>query len=216
MKATFILLLGVLLIYKTASSQQPAGVYLSVNPLAILEPQATYGLGLGYRFDQNMEIFTEYSILKPGLFTGEGKFTNIKGYRSITQFKYTISSNEYTKSKTFIGMEYRLRKYTYEDQANFTNKSTGATIKEYNFINTTTAHGFGGFIGKQWDLGEESRWCLEAFIGLGLRYKMIDRNSVPSNSFIVPVAAGFAETPNYVDNHTTLYVPGGIRIMVRL
>jgi hypothetical protein len=216
MKATFTLLLSVLLIHNTASCQQPAGVYLSINPLAILEPQATYGLGVGYRFDQNMEIFTEYSTLKPGLFTGEGKFTNIKGYRSITQFKYTISINEVTKSKTFIGSEYRLRKYTYDDQANFTDESTGVLIKEFNFINNTTAHGFGGFIGKQWDLGEESRWCLEAFIGLGIRYKIINRIQIPSNSFIVPVTPGFAETPNYVDNHTTLYVPGGIRVMFRL
>jgi hypothetical protein len=216
MKAKIILLLSVIVICSAANAQQKKGLYLSVNPFAILEPQAAYGAGVGYRINELVEISTEYAQIQPSAIMGEGNYTNIQGFRSVTQFKYSLSVNEYTKSKTFIGAEFRLRKYSFDDQASFTNKATGATIKDYNFKNTTTVKGFAGIIGKQWDFGEDSRWALELTAGIGLRFKNIQRDGTPDNTFIVPKTMGFGETPNYVDNYTSVYFPIGLRVMVRL
>lgn len=216
MKASFISLLSAIFLCTSVNAQQKQGLYLSLNPLGVLEVQASYGAGIGYRFNEQWEISTEYGQLKPSLWMGEGKYTNIEGFRSVTAIKYSIYINEYTKSKTFVGAEFRYKQFSYDDVADFTNKTTGITTKDYNYKNTTSVKGFAGLIGKQWDLGESSRWALELVAGIGLRFKNINRNNTPANSFIVPKDTGFGETPNYKNNTTSIYFPVGIRLMVRL
>ena len=216
MKARIFFILVAFIISNNVIAQQKKGLYLSVNPLGVLEPQAAYGAGIGYRFNEYFELSTEYAQLKPSTWMGEGKYTNIEGYRAVTTAKITISTNEWKKSKTFIGIEGRVRNYSFDDVANFTNKSTQLTIKDHNFKNKTSVFGVAGLIGKQYDLGEDSRWAIEFTAGLGLRFKNINREGTPENSFIVPTEMGFAETPNYVDKYTSVYFPVGIRLMVRL
>ena len=62
MKATFSFVVVMLLLYNTLQAQQKSGLYLSVNPLSILEPQAAYGAGVGFRFNDYLEISTEYAV----------------------------------------------------------------------------------------------------------------------------------------------------------
>jgi hypothetical protein len=216
MKARIITLLSAVILCTAINAQQKSGAYLSVNPLGILEVQAAYGAGIGYRFNEQWEISSEYSQLKPSTWMGEGKYTNIEGFRSVTAIKYTINVNEFSKSKTFIGAEFRYKKFSYDDVADFTNKTTGVTTKEYNYKNNTTTKGFAAIVGKQWDLGENSKWALELTAGIGLRFKNIVREGAPENSYVVPTNTGFAETPNYKDNTTGVYFPIGLRVMFRL
>lgn len=216
MKTKFIALCSIVILCTSVNAQQKNGAYLSVNPLGILEVQAAYGAGIGYRFSEQWEISSEYATLKPSTWMGEGKFTNIEGFRSVTAIKYSIDVNEVTKSKTFIGAEFRYKKFSYDDMADFTNKTTGVTTKEYNYRNTTITKGFATLIGKQWDLGENSKWALELTAGIGLRFKNVLRNGAPENSYVVPTNTGFAETPNYKDNTTGVYFPVGLRVMFRL
>lgn len=216
MKATIITLLSVVILCTSINAQQKNGLYFSVNPLAILEVQASYGGAVGYRFNENWEVSAEYSQLKPSLWMGEGKYTNIQGFKTTYAVKYSIDINEYTKSRTFVGAEFRYKQFSYDDVADFTDMASGKTIKDYNFKNNTSVKGFAGLIGKQWDLGENSRWALELTAGIGLRFKNIQRDNIPANTFIVPKDAGFGETPNYKDNQTSVYFPIGLRIMVRL
>ncbi len=216
MKTKIITLLSAIVICTTINAQQKNGLYLTVNPLGVLEIQAAYGAGIGYRFNEQWEVSSEYAQLKQNFLFGEGKFTNIQGFKSTTTVKYSIDINEYTKSRTFVGAEFRYKQYSFDDVADFTNNTTGKTVKEYAFKNTTSVKGFAGIVGKQWDLGENSKWALELTAGIGLRFKNIHRSNTPENSFIVAKDAGFGETPNYKDNHTSVYFPIGLRLMFRL
>ncbi|MBX2931037.1 MAG: DUF3575 domain-containing protein [Chitinophagaceae bacterium] len=216
MKTKVISLLLVIVLCTSVNAQQKNGLYFTVNPLGILEIQAAYGAGIGYRFNEQWEASTEYAQLKPSVWMGEGKYTNIQGFKTTSTIKYTLHINEYTNSRTFVGAEFRYKQFSYDDVADFTNLTTGKTMKEYNFKNTTRVKGFAGIIGKQWDLGENSRWALELTAGIGLRFKNIQRDNTPENSFIVATDTGFGETPNYKDNHTSVYFPIGLRVMIRL
>ena len=216
MKRNLFMLLTVLAITVAANGQQKTGLYLSVNPLAILEPQAAYGAGVGYRFNDYLEISTEYATLSSNNMFDAYRFNGVEGFRSVTQIKYTISVNEEKYNKVFVGAEVRYKNYTYMDMANFTNTQTGVVTKDYQYKNTTTVKGFAAIIGKQFDLGYMSNWALEFTAGVGLRNKNVQRDNTPANSAIVPKDLGFGETPNYLDNHTSFYFPIGVRVMVRL
>ena len=144
------------------------------------------------------------------------RFNGVNGFRTVTQLKYTISRNEEKYNKVFIGGEVRYKTFNYTDIANFTNLQTGMVTKDYAYKNTTTVKGLAAIIGKQFDFGYLSNWAIEFTAGVGLRVKNIQRENIPENSAIVPKDIGFGETPNYADNHTSLYFPIGVRVMVRL
>lgn len=216
MKRNIIMLLLVSIITSATNAQQKSGFYISANPLAILEPQAAYGAGIGYRFNEYLELSAEYSTLSSSNLLVGYRFNGVEGFRSVAQLKYTISINEEKYNKVFVGAEARVKSYSYMDVASFTNTQTGAVTKDYQYKNNTTVKGFAAIIGKQLDLGYLSNWCIEFTAGVGLRTKTIQRENTPANSAIVPKDTGFGETPNYLDNHTSFYFPIGVRVMFRL
>ena len=170
MKRNIIVLLLVFIIATATNAQQKSGFYLSANPLAILEPQAAYGAGIGYRFNEYLELSAEYSTLSSSNLLVGYRFNGVEGFRSVAQLKYTISINEEKYNKVFIGAEARVKSYSYMDVANFTNTQTGAVVKDYQYKNNTTVKGFAAIIGKQLDLGYLSNWCIAFTAGVGLSF----------------------------------------------
>ncbi|MBP9213273.1 MAG: DUF3575 domain-containing protein [Chitinophagaceae bacterium] len=216
MKAIISFVMLMLFAINTANAQPKSGLYLSVNPLAVLEPQSALGAGVGFRFNDYLEISTEYATLGSSKMFDAYRFNGVTGFRSVTQLKYTIGMNEDKYSKTFVGAEARYKTYTYTDVASFTNKQSGSVTKDCAYKNTTSVKGFAGIIGKQFDLGYLSNWSLEFSAGVGVRFTDIQRNGTPENSNIVPKDIGFGEIPNYVDHYTAFYFPIAVRVMVRL
>lgn len=214
MYSRLLTLLFIVLSVMKVTAQQTSGLYLSVNPFSIVESQSTYGAGLGY-FNEKFEICTEIGQLNPPLW-GSDKFVQIQGYRSVTRFKYFFVINDLKQSKTFVGAEFRYKNFAYDDIADFVNNATGITLKDYVFRNNTQVKAYAALIGKQFDMCESGRWVIEFSLGVGIRTKHIQRENTPPNTYIVPVKMGFGETPNYVDNYTSVHVPIGIRIFVKL
>lgn len=209
----FALMLG-LMFFCRVGAQQTSGLYLSLNPLCLAESQAVYGVGLGY-FNPRWEICSEIGQLNPPMW-GSDRYVQIQGFRTVSRFKYFFNVDEMKQSKTFFGAEFRSKNYAFDDIADFVSRTTGATIKDYVFRNTTTVKAYAALFGKQFEMGEMGRWVIEFTAGLGVRMKHQERDNTPPNSYIVPVKLGFGETPNYADNYTSVHVPLGIRIMVKL
>lgn len=216
MKAVISFVVFILLANLAANAQFKSGVYLTVNPLGVLEPQTSIGGGIAFRLNDDIEISGEYSSLSSSLFLNDYRFTDVVGSRSIVRVKYTISKNEEQYSRVFIGAEARFKSFTHADVASFTNLQTGVVSKDVAHKNTVTVKGYGAIIGKQFDLGYLSNWSIEFTAGIGLRFKNTHRTDVPNNSYIVPKDIGFGETPNYLNNHTSFYFPVGVRVMLRL
>ncbi len=191
-------------------------LYFSVNPFGALEPQAAYGLAVGYAFNDQFDISTEYSLLTKPTWTDEGKYTNIKGFRSITTVKFTTSADEWKQTRNFVGAELRVRQFSYDDTQDFSNTATHTVINDYTFKNHTKTIGFAGLIGKQKDMCENGRIVLEVTAGIGLRYTTITRDNTPANSTIVPVETGFGEMPNYRNDQTSFYFPLAMRVIFKL
>lgn len=216
MKAVKSFLVFILLAHLAANAQPKSGVYLSLNPLGVLEPQTCIGGGIALRLNDDIEVSGEYSSLSSSLFLNDYRFTDVVGSRSVVRIKYTISTNEEQYSRVFIGAEARFKNFTHADVASFTNQQTGVVTKDFAHKNTVNIRGYGAIIGKQFDLGYLSNWSIEFTAGVGLRFKNTHRSDVPNNSYIIPKDIGFGETPNYLENHTSLYFPVGFRVMLRL
>jgi hypothetical protein len=151
------------------------GVYLSFNPHALLEPeQGAVGLGIGYRFNKRIEAWVEGSYLYPGIVT-ESDFTGLKGFRAIASGKYFYQN----KYGFFVGAEFRLKKYSFEDQATFTNVQTGTTLTNYSYKAEHTLIGGGVFWGKRFKITGDGKFELEGNIGIGVKHRIIRNKNVP-------------------------------------
>jgi len=153
------------------------GWYLSFNPHSILEPeQGAVGLGVGYRLSDHIEVWTEINYLYRGFFQDPGNFVNLHGIRSITGFKYYYSN----KHGFFVGVEFRIKNYSFDDKNTFVNLLTHDTITNYAYQPSHTLIGGGVFWGKRFKLTANGKFEMEGNIGLGVKQRIINRKNVPA------------------------------------
>lgn len=209
------LLLVMALAFINVNAQSTKGIYLSVNPFAVLEPQAAYGMAVGYTFNENFDVSTEYSRLSKPNWGDAGSYINIKGFRSITTLKFTTSTDEWRRSRNFIAAEFRIRKFSFDDVQDFTDVASHNTIRDYWFKNNTTVKGLAVLAGKQKDMCENGKWVLEFTAGIGVKQTTVNRENTPANMTIVPVEAALGEIPNYRNEQTSVYFPLALRVIMK-
>ena len=157
------------------------GWYLSFNPHSILEPeQGAAGLGIGYRLSNHIELWTELNYLYKGFFQGPGYSNNLHGFRSATSFKYYYSN----KYGFFVGAEFRIKKYSFDDKNTFVNSQTNDTLTNFSYKPSHTLIGGGVFWGKRFKLTANGKFELEGNIGVGVKQRIIDRKKVPNGYLI--------------------------------
>jgi len=215
MKTRIVAILLIVFVCTKPNAQSRTGVYFIFNPLATLELQAAYSAGIGYQFNSQFDISSEYSFISKPLWTAEGKYANVKGWRNIVTARFTIDEDEWRQSKVFAAVEFRTKKLTYDDQADFTDASNNV-IKDYTYRNKTFTTGIAGLIGKQVSLNESGTLMVEMTAGIGARNQSVTKENIPLNTSIVPKAAGFMEIPNTVNSAISAYFPMGVRLIVRL
>ena len=156
------------------------GLYLSFNPHSIFEPeQGAVGLGVGYRISKRIEVWTELNYLYKGFFQNPGYFDNLKGFRSITSFKYYY----YNKHGMFVGAEFRLKNYSFDDKNTFINMQTNDTLTNFQYKAIHTLAGGAIFWGKRFKLTGNGKFELEGNVGIGVKQRTIKRENVPSGYF---------------------------------
>jgi hypothetical protein len=152
------------------------GFYISFNPHSILEPeQGAVGIGVGYRFNKRFEIWNEFNYLYKGFFQDREDFRNLNGLRNITSLKYFYNN----KHGFFVGAEFRIKNYSFDDQANFENIQTGDTLARFNYRSGHTLIGGGAFWGKRFKISANGKFEMEGNIGVGVKQRMIHRKNVP-------------------------------------
>jgi hypothetical protein len=153
------------------------GWYLSFNPHSLLEAeQGAVGLGVGYRVSNRIELWTELNYLYKGFFQDPEYFNNLNGFRSITSFKYYYNN----KHGFFIGAEFRIKKYSFDDKNTFINSHTNDTLTNFSYKAGHTLIGGGVFWGKRFKLTANGKFELEGNIGVGVKQRIIDRKNVPA------------------------------------
>lgn len=153
------------------------GFYLSFNPHSLLEPeQGAVGLGVGYRFNKRIEVWTEFNYLFRGLYHPDDEFKNLHGFRSITSFKYFYDN----KHGFFVGAEFRIKKYSFNDKSNFENLQAGDSLLNFKYKPSHTLIGGAVFWGKRFKLGANGKFEMEGNIGIGVKERTIDQKNVPA------------------------------------
>lgn len=152
------------------------GVYLSLNPYSILEPeQGAAGIGIGYRLNKRIELFSEMACLYRGFFMEDENFWKLKGFRLILSGKYFYQN----KYGFFVGAEIRWKRYSFTDENTFVRASSPDTLSNYRYRPRHELFGGGVFWGKRFKLTPNGKWELEGNIGIGVKYRHIIRNGVP-------------------------------------
>ncbi len=154
------------------------GWYLSFNPHSLLEPeQGAVGLGIGNRLSDHIEVWTEFNYLYKGFFQdGIDYFKNLQGIRSTTNFKYYYSN----KHGFFVGAEFRVKNYSFEDKNTFINFQTNDTLRNFQYKPSHTLIGGGVFWGKRFKLTANGKFEMEGNIGVGVKHRLINRKKVPA------------------------------------
>lgn len=181
---------------------------LTFNPFGLLEPPAAFGIGAGYRLNTNTEIWSETSLIRSGIMPTYG---SVNGIRQIVQVKRFTDRNP----NVFFAFELRYKSFSYRDTNDFANPATHDTLTNVQFL---SSHYFfaGGFqIGKRWLLSKDGRLTLEGTIGIGVKFKTINRLGPPAGYKYED--KGFSTDYNIRDAietpGTEPYFPGSLRIL---
>lgn len=181
---------------------------LTFNPFGLLEPPAAIGIGIGYRLNKNMEIWSETSLITNGLMVTYGPLT---GIRQILQLKLFAPSN----GNYFLAFELRYKSYSYRDTNDFANPATLDTLRNVQFQSSHYFFGGGFQVGKRCSLSKDGKLQLEATIGIGVKFKVINRLGPPDGYKYQGV--GFSVDYNIRDAietpGTAPYFPGSLRLI---
>lgn len=190
------------------------GLYLSFNPHSIFEPeQGAVGLGVGYRISNRIEVWTELNYLYKGFFQNLGYFDNLKGFRSITSFKYYY----YNKHGMFVGAEFRIKNYAFDDKNTFINKQTNDTLTNFQYKATNTIVGGAVFWGKRFKLTANGKLEMEGNVGIGIKQRRISRKNIPAGyAKVEPFESVFRLTPNTDVEDAYPYIPATFRFIYHL
>ena len=188
------------------------GLYLSFNPHSLLEPeQGGVGIGAGYRFTRRIEVWTEFNYLFRAFFHPDNDFKNLHGFRSITSIKYFYNN----KHGFFVGAEFRIKKYSFYDQSSFENLQAGDSLLNFNYKPTHTLFGGAAFWGKRMKLTANGKFEMEGNIGIGAKYRKIDRKNVPAGYTQIKYRAPDTR-PNTDEEAAYPYFPAIVRFIYHL
>ena len=149
------------------------GWSLSMNPLGILEPQAAFGLGIGYQFDPNWQLWLESSVLFQLYNVSPPSCVN--GFREILALKYYFGARQ----SLFVAGEVRWKQVNYDDVANFYNRSDTVRVNNYAYRLVNIVSGAAVWFGGRVRLSDDHRWRIEPSVGLGFKGRTIRWHGVP-------------------------------------
>ena len=153
------------------------GWYISFNPNSILElEEGGVGFGAGYRFNKKFEVWTEINYLYKGFLKNNDDFGNLSGFRSISSFKYFYKN----KHGYFVGIDIRLKHYSFSAKDNFESLQLADTIVDYSYKASHTLLGAGIIWGKHLKLTANGKFEMEGNVGIGVKQRFIRRENIPA------------------------------------
>jgi len=141
------------------------------------------------------------------------EFDNLKGFRSITSLKYYYNQ----KRAFFVGAEFRIKKYSFDDKTDLVNIQTNDTLRL--FSNTASDTLIGGAVlwGKRIKVSRNGKFEFEANVGLGGKYRTIKRKNVPAGYTRINNDPGaHRHRPDTNIEGAQAYVPATIRLIYHL
>lgn len=197
---------GRLPLYKVDSSHWS----LSFNPLGILEPQSAIGIGVGYQFNQQWQLWLESSFLFQMYRDADPNC--IGGVRESLAMKYYFG----LRQSLFFAGEFRWKQVYYHDMTDFIDVNTNLLVAQYSYTLENIIFGGAVWFGGRIRISDDHRWRLEPSIGLGLKGRTVVRQEVPDKyvyaSSPIFIASMFSASPR-AQAPVTFYLPATIRLV---
>ncbi|WP_462253610.1 hypothetical protein [Ferruginibacter sp.] len=176
--------------------------YISFNPLGLLEPQTAICMGVGTRFSERSEFFTEIAYLGRNRVYKYHELVFYHGFRFLAQYRYHFLQQwrpiinlgritEYQrkrrqKNQFFIGVEFRFKPVQFSAYNNFENKVTADTLNKFKYKASTQSIGGAILLGETFNLSKNGNWFLEFTIGIGAKHKFVKYKNLPQGYSVVP------------------------------
>ena len=80
----------------------------------------------------------------------------------------------------FIGAEFRIKNYSFDDKKTFVNMQTNDTLTNFMYRANHTLAGAAVFWGKRFKLTANGKFELEGNVGTGVKQRRISRKNVPA------------------------------------
>lgn len=180
---------------------------LTYNPLGLLEWPSAAGVGVAYRWNGHVELWSESSFIFNGHHLTQGPVTGIK---QILQGKYFPAKS----GSLFFALELRYKSYQYRDTEVFVNPALHDTI--FGLSNFARHYFWGGALqmGQRLNLDKSGRFQLEVMVGVGIRKWMVVRQGVPPGYEFINYR--WSIDPNIRDfkfQTENFYLPGSVRLI---
>lgn len=195
----------------TITAASPGVVHrwsISINPFSWLELQSAAGIGVGYRLNDQVEVWVESSLLFPGIYYQN--YPHLKGTREVLQLKYDFGAQK----NWFIGLDARWKYYSYNDSFNFYNPSTRDTLRNFGYRLEHPIVGGALIIGQRTRISKNNHFFLETTIGGGFKYRYMTWKGVPPGYVHTQVFEKIDTMPFTAGPHTPgllLYMPMALR-----
>ena len=168
------------------------GKYITFNPFAIFEPQATIGLGFGNRFSQRSEFYGELSYLTKTPFY-DYRINDLRGYKIVTQYRYhflqqwkpiingsRVARERRGRFQPFTGIEFRFKNFSFSSNKTIYSDLPRDTISSYNYKTTATVIGGAIIFGSTYKISRNEKWNLEVTSGIGARHRFVKNLNLPA------------------------------------
>lgn len=167
--------------------------YVTFNPFALGEPHIAIGAGFGNRFTQRSACFAELSYVAKHPFYDNNLQNKLRGFRFITQYRYhflqrwrplinlgTAIRNRNARRNPFLGLEFRIKPFSFSANRTFINSSTSDTLTNFLFDGNAVSLGGAVLFGETYNLSSDGRWKLELSLGIGGKIKFVRYKNIPA------------------------------------
>ena len=185
---------------------------LTFNPFGLLEPPAAAGLGIGYRLNRTIELWSETSLLVPGLWLNKD---TVSGFRQLLQVRCFI----HYAPNTFIGVEARYKSVWIWELNDLYNPATQNVL--LNWDNHTHKYFFGMALlaGQRFTFGRSGRLQLEMTVGLGFKNACVAFKNIPPGYVERSAHKAKMDTPfgsRVIGDFSGPYIPCTMRVVYLL
>ncbi len=166
--------------------------YYSFNTLGWVEPHFAIGMGIGNRFTERTEYFTELSYVGKTPFFKLDGFQSLHGFRFLAQYRYhllqrwkpildlgLLTAEAKAKHSPFVGLEFRWKYYRFTSTNYFINSTTHDTLSKYPYVADANSVGGALVFGYTFKLSKNNKWQLELTAGIGAKQKFVQFKNLP-------------------------------------
>lgn len=185
---------------------------LSFNPLGLVEFGPVVGLGAGYQWNQNLQVWVEGSRIFPGWNWNDYPITS--GSRVELALKYYYGR----RNEWFMGGEVRWKQVYYDERSDFISRLNNNLARSARYTLRNDLPGVAFLTGQRTRTFWRNRFWVEWSIGLGLKYRFVRIEGGPQGYQLV-TDGDYRERPTDIAldvQRFRVYIPGAIRVVYAL